>query len=204
MSSIVALFPGKTLLDVLSLLVLHPEREFYQRDIVIQTGHSLLSVQKALTRVEQAGLVHIKKSGNRVYYRGNTQHPAFEDIRQMLLKTVGIADPFREALEPLSGRIQVAFIYGSIARNQDTPDSDIDLFLIGDIRTKEVVKRLHPLVSTLRREINPVVFPLPELQSILTEGLESRPFIGRVLKEPKIWLIGNDHDLESLVGRKAD
>jgi predicted nucleotidyltransferase len=204
MSSIVALFPGKTLLDVLSLLLLHSGMEFYQRDIADQTGHALLAVQKALERIEQAGLLRIRKSGNRVYYRGNAEHPAFEDIRQMLIKTVGIAEPFREALEPLSGKIRAAFIYGSIAQGRETPESDIDLFIVGDIGTKEVVKQVGSLAGKLGREVNPVVFPPEELRDIVSKGLESRPFIGRVLEESKIWLIGNEDEFATLAGRKAD
>ncbi|MBY0405164.1 MAG: nucleotidyltransferase domain-containing protein [Cyanobacteria bacterium] len=200
MSSIVSLFPSPVLVEVLALFLTHPQEHYYQRSIAEKTQHSLSQVQYALERIEASGLVTKEKSGNRVYYKANIQHPAFNGFKEAFMKTVCISDPFKNAILPLAKEIQIAFIYGSIAQGKETSESDVDILIIGDIRTKKLIQHIGSLALELGREINPVVFPLEEFQNILKKGLESHPFIGRVVKEPKIWLIGNEDDLAKMVG----
>jgi predicted nucleotidyltransferase len=163
LSALAELFPNPALVKVLSLFLLHPEEEFYQRGVAETTGNALLQVQRALKRIERAGLVTKTKRGNMVYYKADRMHPAFEDLKRVFLKTVALGDVLREALAPLVEKVKLAFIFGSIAQGRETAQSDIDLFLVGELSLRETTKILGPVTSEIGREFNPVVYPPDEL-----------------------------------------
>jgi predicted nucleotidyltransferase len=195
LSSLAELFPNPALVKVLSLFLLHPEEEFYQRGIAESTGNALLQVQRALKRIERTGLVTKTKRGNMVYYKAERMHPAFEDLKRVFLKTVALGDVLREALTPLADKVKLAFIFGSLAQGRETAQSDIDLFLVGKISLREASKILGPVTSELGREFNPVVYPPGEFKK---KAREKHHFINEVISGPKIWLIGNEIELEKL------
>lgn len=195
MTSIAALFPSPVLVDVLALFLTHPDEEFYQRSLVEKTGHALSQVQYALERIDQAGLVSKNKSGNRVYYRAQKKHPAFEDLRKVFLKTVALGDVLREGLKPLEKKIQFAFVYGSIASGTDMPDSDVDLFLQGDISLKDIASVVAEMSGTLKREINPVNYTKAKFVEQLNEG---NRFALELMQTSKIWLIGDEDEFARL------
>jgi predicted nucleotidyltransferase len=195
MSSLAALFPSPVLVDILCLLLIHPEEEYYQRSFAEKTGHSLAQVQYALERIEEAGLVGKEKSGNRVYYQANTAHPAFNDLKQAFLKTVALGDVIREALKPLKKRIQFAFVYGSIATGNEQPNSDIDLFLMGEATLKDLSGIIADLSERLKREINPVSYTQ---ESFLSRLVDTDRFATELVTTDKIWLIGDEHEFRRL------
>jgi predicted nucleotidyltransferase len=195
MSSIAALFPSPVLVDILSLFLMQPEESFYQRSLTEKTGHSLAQVQYALERIEQSGLVTKKRSGNRLYYKAERNHPAFEDLKRVFLKTVALGDVIREALEPLVKQIRFAFVYGSIASGQERPDSDLDLLLIGSVTLKELANVVAQLSETLKREVNPVNYTLKTFSERLKED---NRFTLELMDTPKIWIIGNEDEFAGL------
>jgi DNA-binding transcriptional ArsR family regulator len=195
LSTLAELFPNPTLVKVLSLFLLHPEKEFYQRGIAASTGYALLQIQRALKRIERAGLVTKTKRGNMVYYKADRMHPAFGDLQRVFLKTVALGDVLRGALAPLEDKVQLAFIFGSLAQGKGTAQSDIDLFLLAQLSLRETTKLLGPVVSEVGREINPVIYP-PE--GFIKKAMEKHHFITEVIRGPKIWLIGNEDELAKL------
>jgi uncharacterized protein len=196
LSTLAELFPNLALVKVLSLFLLHPEEEFYQRDIAETTGNALLQVQRALKRIERTGLVTKTKRGNMVFYKAERMHPAFEDLKRVFLKTVALGDVLREALTPLGEKVKLAFIFGSIAQGRETAQSDIDLFLVGELSLRETTKILGPVTSEIGREFNPVVYLPDEFKK---KARENHHFITEVIRNPKIWLIGNEEELAKLV-----
>jgi len=196
LSALAELFPNPALVKVLSLFLLHPEEEFYQRGIAETTGNALLQVQRALKRIEHAGLVTKTKRGNMVYYKADRMHPAFEDLKRVFLKTVALGDVLRDALSPLADKVKLAFIFGSLAQGRETAQSDIDLFLVGELSLREATKILGPVTSDLGREFNPVVYPTEEFKK---KARENHHFINEVIRGPKIWLSGNEDELAKLV-----
>jgi predicted nucleotidyltransferase len=195
LSTLAELFPNPALVEVLSLFLLHPEKELYQRGIAEATGNVLRQVQRALQRIERAGLVTKTRRGNMVYYKAERMHPAFEDLKRVFLKTVALGDMLRDALEPLGDSVKLAFIFGSLAQGTETAQSDIDLFLVGELSLRETTKILGPVTSDLGREFNPVVYPPNEFKK---KAQENHHFITEVIKGPKIWLIGNEEELAKL------
>lgn len=197
---IAGLFGGRALVALLKVLILSPGRDFYQRELADLTGERLLLVQRALGRLVEAGLVEATRSGNRVYYRANRSHPAFDDLRGLVLKTVGIGDALREQLGKLRGKVRIAFVYGSVARGDETASSDIDLMLVGDLSGREVAAALAPVRKMLNREINPTIYSPREFRKRVNQH---HPFVRAVVKEPKLFLLGDERDLKAVLGRRS-
>ena len=189
-----ALF-GATRRAVLALLFGHPEESYYLRQIARVTGLGLGAVQREVNRLCAAGIIRRTARGHQVYFQANEQNPVFPELKGLVAKTVGIADTLRSALVPLAPKIQWAFIYGSFARNEDRPGSDVDLLVIGGVEFESLVSALQPAQQTLAREVNPTVYPLREFRSKLRT---KHHFLTTVMHAPKLFLIGDDVELARL------
>src|SRR5207248_11253871 len=100
---------------VLALIFGHPERSFYTSEIVRSVRSGTGAVERELSRLQRSGLVSVERIGNQKHYRANRQSSIFEELRSLVLKTVGLAEPLRQSLEPYSKKIKTAFVYGSVA-----------------------------------------------------------------------------------------
>jgi len=190
-----ALFSSNALARLLTVFLTHPEASFYQKELLEAAKARAFTVQREVARLEAAGLVVKTPRGNRVYYQANRRHPAFEDLKRVVLKTIGLGEALRAALAPLADRVQAAFIFGSYARGQETAESDIDLFMIGALGLRGASEVLGPAGRDLGREFNPTVYTPEEFRSKVRE---CNPFVTEVLKGEKIYLIGDDSVLAQL------
>lgn len=187
---------------VLALLLLRPEESLHLREIARAMHKAPGTLMRELNTLAQAGVLLRKRIGNQVHFQANPACPIYEDLRNILKKTVGVADVLREALAPLAGKISAAFVYGSIARGEERAGSDLDLMIVGNVRFAEVVAALAPAQETLRREVNPNVYPALEFGKKRAAG---EPFLNRVLAERKIFIIGGEDDLgQPAAHRKAE
>ena len=195
--SLARLFPNPAVLDILALLLLHPDQEFYQREISERIQSTVLQTQRALKRIQDAGLVEKSRRGNRAYYRAIREHPAYEDLKRVLVKTVALGDQLRAALRPFAGQVRLAFIYGSMASGEEVAYSDVDLLVVGQLSSRQAAKILGPLGRNLGREFNATVYPEKEFRGKARKGNQ---FLKQVMSDPKIWLVGDDDELAALVG----
>jgi predicted nucleotidyltransferase len=186
-----ALF-GRTRRAVLALLYGHPDEAYYLRQLVRSVGLGLGAVQREVKRLTNTGIFRCTVRGRQVYYQANPECPLFEELKSLAVKTAGVADVLRDTLAPLASQIKVAFIYGSIARLKQTSASDVDLMVIGDVSFSQVVSALGAAQKTLSREINPTVYSPREFKSKLKLR---HHFLSSVLKNEKVFLIGNEHEL---------
>lgn len=178
---------------VLGLLFGTPDRSFYSNQIVRSAGVGTGAVARELAKLEQAGLITVTRIGNQKHYQANADAPIFEALRDIVRKTFGLADVLREALAPLVERVDVAFVYGSIAAGTDTAASDVDVLLVGDgLSYADVMPQLASAESALGRTVNPTIYSAAELHQKLDEG---NAFLQRVLDQPKIFLNGSERDL---------
>ncbi|MGD0110464.1 MAG: nucleotidyltransferase domain-containing protein [Armatimonadota bacterium] len=196
-NSLAELFASETLVALLRVLLLRADESFYQRELADASGARLYLVQRELGRLERTGLISKTARGNRVYYQVNRGHPALEDLKRVFLKTIALGDALRSAVSPLSNRVQVAFVYGSYASGQERAASDLDLFLIGELTSREAAAVLGPVGRDLGRELNTAVYPPAEFRRKAREG---NHFIAEMLKGPKVFLIGDEHALAELAG----
>jgi predicted nucleotidyltransferase len=151
------LFPGYRR-RVLGMLLLHSEDALHGREIARRTGLPAGTLTRELKRLADVGLLNCDRRGNQLVYSANRQSPIFAELAGILRKTSGLADVIAEALEPVADRINIAFIFGSVARATETRGSDIDVLIIGSVHFGDVIDALHPAQQRLAREINPKVF----------------------------------------------
>lgn len=183
---------------VLGLLFGQPDRSFYGNELLRLTGTGKGALQRELGKLVSSGLITMTAIGNQNHYQANRQAPIFEELRGIVLKTFGLADVLREALQPLGSRIRVAFAYGSVAKGTDTASSDIDVMVVGEgIAYGELFEQLTAAESRLGRKVNPTLYTVKELKRRIAEDSH---FITRVLEQPKIFLIGN---MDAIPTRKS-
>lgn len=186
-----ALFSG-TQQRVLGLLFGQPDRSFYATEMINLAGVGSGAVQRELARLAQSGLVTVKPVGNQKHYQANPASPIYDELRGVVRKTVGLAEPLRAALAPLAGQIRAAFVYGSVAKKQDTASSDIDLMLLSErLSYADLYAVLEAAGAQLGRTINPTLLSKQELTKRVRQG---EAFITRVLAQPKVWLVGGEDD----------
>jgi predicted nucleotidyltransferase len=174
---------------VLGLLFVNAERSFYTNEIVRFVDSGIGVVQRELEKLTASGLVTTKRIGNQKHYQANREAPIFEELRGIMLKTVGLADILRAALLPLSDKIRTAFIYGSIAKGSDTAKSDIDIFIVSDqVAYADLYTLLSDSEAKLARPVNPSIYSMQELERKL---MEKNAFVLRLLEQPKIFLLGS-------------
>ena len=179
--------------SVLAVLFGNPGRSFYANEIIGLAKSGTGAVQRELARFESAGLVTVTRIVNQKHYRANADAPVFEELRALVLKTFGFADVLRAALAPVSRRIRAAFVYGSIAKRQESANSDVDLMVISDsLSYADLFSALEEPARRLGRTISPTVYSLDELARRIKQ---KNSFVTRVLEQPKIWVIGADRDL---------
>ncbi len=178
---------------VLGVIFGNPGRSFYANEIIARAGSGNGAVQRELAKLEGAGLVKVSRLGNQKHYQVNANAPVFAALHELVLKTSGLADVLRRSLAPISSRISAAFVYGSVSKGQDSAGSDIDLMIISDdLAYPDLFKVLEGASRRLGRPVNPTVYSVSELAKRIRER---NSFAVRVLKQPKIWLIGGEDDL---------
>lgn len=177
-------------LRLLGPLLMRPEESFHLREIARLSGVDAGNAQRALKRMEHAGLVKATRSGNQLRYQANTDNPIFPELQGIVRKTVGLADVLREALSPLAGSIEQAFVFGSIARGDAGPRSDVDVMIVGEATFEDVVGAVHPLQERFGREVNPIVMSVDEFRA----RKQDAGFVRRVLDGPRIGLFGGARD----------
>ena len=187
-----ALFPAVRQ-RVLAVLFGSPDRSFYANELIALARSGTGAVQRELASLLAAGLITVRDQGNQKHYQANAASPVFAELRGLVLKTVGLADVLRAALAPLAGQITMAFVYGSVARREDTAASDVDVLIVSDaLGYAEVFGALESAAQTLGRAINPTLYTRAELAR---RRAQDNVFVTRVLDQPRIWLMGDEEAL---------
>ena len=182
---------------VLSLLFGQPERSFFTRELIDLAGGGRGAVQRELARLHESGLIVQTVLGNQKHYQANADSPIFAELRGIVRKMLGPADVLRAALEPLAHDLQLALLYGSVAKRRDTALSDVDVLLVSDTLTLEqVYAALEPAEKQLGRPVSPTLYTSAEFH----QRLEQRnPFLTKLLAGDTIALIG-DKDVVTAAG----
>lgn len=177
---------------VLGLLFGRPDRSFIQQDLIEQAGGGSGAVRRELARLVESGLVMTTVVGRQKHFRANRGAPIFHELHAIILKTVALTDPLRSALRPLAKRIDLALVYGSVARGEDRAQSDIDLLVVADdLLLEELFARLAPVEKKLGRTINPTLYTGADFEKRRRTG---NPFLKKVLAGESIILFGDLND----------
>ncbi len=190
-----ALF-SKVQLRVLSLFFGEPNRTYQISDVIQLAQSGRGAVQRELEKLTAAGILSMSIAGKRKSYRANRQSPIFNELYRLIMKTVGMVEPIRTALEPFRQHIDLAFVYGSVAKGSDVAKSDIDLMVFAHATGySEMYGALQKAEKILARPINPTVTTIQEWQHKFSE---QSPFIRRITQQPKLFIFGTDNDLKRI------
>ena len=188
---------GRTRGAVLALLYGRADQSFYTREIAREIDASVGAVQRELENLSKVGLILRKSVGSQVYYQANRETPIFPEMRALINKTIGVFGVLSSALRPLSKQIIAAFVYGSVAREQETAQSDVDLMVVGKATLDQVLSRVSTTEKAIGRSINPTVYSVAEFKSKLAT---ENHFLTSVLKGHKVFLLGDEDELRKMGG----
>jgi predicted nucleotidyltransferase len=192
-----ALFPnvrGRILAATLG----RPEKQWYLSELSTFLHTQPSSLQREVDALSNAGILEQWRDGRRVYLRPDAQSPVFSDLKSLFDKTTGLIPVLQQALESSGESIQLAFLYGSIARAEETSESDVDLLLVGKVGLAELVPAMRRAEQTLGRSINPTVFSTSEF---IRKARTQDHFLSAVLQGAKQFVKGSEHDLEAATGK---
>jgi predicted nucleotidyltransferase len=175
--------------------MVHTDERYFVRQLTSLIKEDPTNVSRELARLARLGILESSREGRQKYYWVNRSSPFFQELRGLAIKTIGIRDVVRAQFKAISGRIKVAFIFGSFAEGRETPRSDIDIMVIGETTFAEVCDALRPAHEIIGREINPTVYPQKEFKAKLKSG---HHFLKSILEAKKIFLMGDENELERL------
>jgi len=181
------LITSKAKRKLLVLFCLNPERRFYARELERLTGEPINAIRRGLAALEKAGLLKSTREGNIKYYMVDRASPIFPELKRIVLMTAGIGERLRAEFADRDS-IKLAFIYGSVARDEENSESDIDLMIVGDADELELHRAISDIEKEIRREINYTLMTPEEFRERLRRN---DPFVNRIMDEEKVVLKGN-------------
>jgi len=195
-----SIFGSKTRVSLLTLFCLNPGKQYYIREIsrIINTTYVVVSAE--LKNLEKFGLLKSKLDGNQKYYRVDEQFFLYEDLQKLVLKTEGVIKTLKDELAILKN-IDFLFVYGSFASGKANAQSDIDLFIVGNLNYDDLIEVIGKNEKKIGRPIN---FTIYKKEELTTRIQNQDSFIMNVINAPKIPLIGNENEFNSLGTRRTD
>jgi len=186
---------SKVRAEVFRLLFGLNKDALHVREIQRRSGFAIGTIQTEMKKLHKLDLVLKTRDGNRLYYRANQHNPIFSEIQALVIKTVGLLDVLKDALAGEKA-IRVAFVFGSLAGGSEKAESDIDLMVIGYLGLRALTRLLNGLTDKLGREINPFILTPEEFS---TRKSKNEHFLSQVLKDPKLFIMGDEDDLKTMV-----
>jgi len=188
------LFGSKTKVRILKALAFNPEKKFHLRELSREIKITPIYVSKEIDILKMLNLVLESKVGNMRIFQINKNAAIYTEIKSIIFKTEFFIDTLKESMK--DGKVDFAFIFGSFAKSTESEDSDIDIFIIGDIKNSEIIKLIKPVEKAINREINSVVWSFDELKA-----KKGRPLIKDIAKDKIIMLKGDENELRKIIGR---
>jgi predicted nucleotidyltransferase len=183
----------KTQQKVLSLLYGKPDQSFYFNEIVRRSDMGKGTIKRELERMNASELLLVERIGNQTHYRANKDCPIYTELLAIVRKTFGVVDVIKAALEPIDEQISLAFVYGSVARSEDTVKSDIDFLVVAKgLSYVEIMELLADTERSLGRPINPTIY---DSDQVIERLKGENAFLTRVMEQPKLWIKGDADDI---------
>ena len=193
MNTLETMLSSRTRAGIFTILFGVVKKELHNREIARRSGLSEAAVRQELGKLTDLDLVVVRKDGNRVYYSANRSHPLYKEIHSIVLKTTGLVYVLKEALA--DDRIEIAFVFGSIAEGSESSDSDVDVLIIGNIGLKEVSRLLSGVSERIEREINPIVLSRSEY---LKRKSKDDHFVHSVISGKRLFIKGDPDEFKAM------
>lgn len=175
---------------ILNLFFKDADREYYFREIARILGKEPGHYQRAINSLVEEGILQDERKGNLRFFKLNKNYALYEEIKKIISKTIGVEARLKEIVNSVPG-IDYAFIFGSIAKNSESSNSDIDLMLIGDINQDVLIEKISKLESELNREIN---YHTYSRQEAIKKLQDKENFFTNIFTESIIPLKGNIYE----------
>jgi len=189
---------SKTREKILQFFFSDLNKKYYLRELERILSLPVGNIRRELLSLEKSGLFKREEMGKQVYYSVNKESPIFEEFKRIVSKTIGIEGLIKDALEKVKG-IEIAFIYGSFAKEKEDQFSDIDLMIIGNPNEDILITKISSVEEKLKREINYSIFSLDDFK----KGLKKKEvFLEEIISNPKLFIIGNQNELEKIIRRR--
>lgn len=195
MNILESMLSSRTRARIFTILFGVTQVELHNREIARRTGLSEAAVRQELSKLDELDLVVVRRNGNRTYYSANRSHPLYSEVHSIVLKTTGLVDVLKEKFA--DDRIEIAFIFGSIAEGRETADSDVDIMIIGDIGLREVSRLLSGVTERIEREISPIVMSRSEY--LKRKGSDDH-FVHNVISGRRLFIKGDSDEFEAMGG----
>jgi predicted nucleotidyltransferase len=192
-----ALFPAVRR-ELLAATLLSPEKSWYLSELASHLRTSPSSLQRELDSLTQSGVLERKQDGRRIYYKARSDSPVFPSLRELFAKTAGIVPALQSEMKKFGNKVEWAAIYGSVARGEEAPESDIDLLLVGDLATADLLPMLRRVERQFGREVNVTRYSKREFQDKMRRG---EHFLKSIIKGKLITLTGSPNELEKTTRR---
>jgi predicted nucleotidyltransferase len=184
--------------EVLAATLTQPNKWWYLSELAQFLGTRPSSLQRDLRALVDGGVLQQRREGARAYFKADTRSPFFSDLHGVVEKTAGLLPSVQRLLEPFDTGIDVAFVYGSIARGEERATSDVDLLVIGSVGLAELAPLLRDVEKQLGREVNATCYSLSEFKKKAVGGDH---FLSEVLRSPKQFVKGDQRNMDEVVGK---
>ncbi len=169
-----SLITSATRVKLLMRFFLNPDMSGYLRQLAKEFGESTNSIRLELNKLTEARILSVETHGRNKIYRANRSHPLFEDIRNIVVKSIGIDKVVSNILQKL-GNVKLAFIRGDYAIGKDS--GLIDLVVVGEHINMQELERVRKKTETLiERKIN-VLTLTPQEYEKLKDTFASDPIL---------------------------
>lgn len=193
---------GRTRQAVLRLFFGRPDQRFLQKEVIQQIGLGSGTVQRELERLSRAEILVRSVEGRQTYFQANPRNPVFEELRGLVRKTFGLTNVLRQALAPIASRIDLAFVFGSVASGTEKASSDVDLMVVSDdISLSDLIPAIREAEQVLGREVNPSLYREEEFRRKLAEG---HNFLANVAEGQKLFVVGDEDEFGRLAEVRLD
>lgn len=170
---------------LLSYYFTNPHAEHYLRELAALLHVDPANLSRELATLIRQGLFVARVRGRQKYFRLNRDHPLYDELRRIIFKTVGVIGQLERVLAQVPG-IQEAYLYGSFARDQQDPQSDIDILLIGDPEGKQLEQAIRRVERRLARAVN---FTWMTPKEFAQRRARKDPFLEDIWRHRKIRLL---------------
>jgi predicted nucleotidyltransferase len=184
--------------DILAATLTQPDKWWYLSELAQFLRTTPSSLQRDLKALVDGGILQQRREGTRAYFKADTRSPLFTDLRGLVEKTAGLLPTLQRLLEQFDTQVDVAFVYGSIARGEEHATSDVDLMVIGTVGLAELAPSLRKVEEHLGRDVNITTYSRPEFKEKAGAGDH---FVSEVLRGPKQFVKGGQRDLDEVVGK---
>lgn len=186
------IFGSRIRAKILGWFFMHSDESFFVRQLANILKEDSTNISRELSNLEEVRILLSARHGNLKYFQANKNCPFFDELKGLVLKTVGVIGKLKSALEKIPN-IEYAFIYGSYAKGKEKENSDVDLMTIGDVDLDRLDLLINDLEKEINRSINYVAYDHDEF---LTKKKAKDGFIMDVIKDKKIMLVGDEHSLK--------